>query len=56
MRSVPLLLIFACLVVLVAAAPAFAQGWPPYSTGSSDPHFIDRGFPGEDAGGWIASA
>lgn len=42
---------------LAMAAPLYAQGsWPAYSTGNLDSHFIDRGPPGPDVGGWYLSS
>jgi hypothetical protein len=55
MRRVPICLILLGLVLLAATPAAAQSAWPPYSTGSTDPHFIDRGFPGPDAGGWYLS-
>lgn len=56
MRSVAVLFVVGGLALLLAVGSAHAQGWPAYPTTNPDPHFVDRGPPGEDAGGWYLAS
>lgn len=57
MRHAAVLLLVLGLGSLAATEPACAQSpWPAYPTNNPDPHFIDRGPPGEDLGGWYLAS